>query len=75
MSLLNTILLFDADGQVVAQDTRQHNVRSQPFSCKTTSGDVVSLIAFFSSQEIEQDSELRWNYGYDERALVRNGLR
>jgi len=75
MSLLNTILLFDADGQVIAQDTQQHNVRSQPFSCKTTSGDVVSLIAFFSSQEIEQDSELRWNYGYDERALVRNGLR
>jgi hypothetical protein len=35
----------------------------------------VSLIAFFAAQEIERDCELRWNYGYDEKALVRNGLR
>jgi len=75
MSLMNTMLLFDADGCVVAQDTRQHNVRAQPVSCKTMDGVAVSLIAFFAAQEIERDCELRWNYGYDEKALVRNGLR
>ena len=75
LSLMNTIFLFEPSGRIVAQDARQHNVRAQPFRCKTSSGIIVSLTAFFSSRGIEQDSELRWNYGYDEEALIRNGLR
>jgi hypothetical protein len=74
-SLMNTMLVFDVNGRVVAQDTRQHNVLAQPFSGRTASGAVVSLVALFSSCEIEEHAELRWNYGYDEQALVRNGLR
>jgi hypothetical protein len=74
-SLMNSMFLFDEKGRVAAQDTRHHNVRPHAFRCKTTTGIVFSLIAFFASHEIEPDTELRWSYGYDDVALVRNKLR
>jgi len=50
-------------------------VRAQAFEASTADGIALSLIAFFAAREIEQHAELRWNYGHDETALVRNGLR
>ncbi|TKC87683.1 SET domain-containing protein [Trinickia terrae] len=74
-SLMNTRFTFDAQGHIAAQSTGPYNVRAQAFEASTAGGIPLSLIAFFSSQDIEQDAELRWNYGHDETALVRNGLR
>lgn len=75
LSLMNTMLLFDDKGTAVAQDTRRHNVHAQAFRCQTTRGISLSLVAFFAANEIEKDEELRWNYGYDDVALIRHGLR
>lgn len=75
LSLMNTMLLFDDTGRAVAQDTRPHNVHAQSFRCQTANGIPLSLVAFFAANEIEADEELRWNYGYDDVALIRHGLR
>jgi hypothetical protein len=74
-SLMNTLFTFDTHARIVAQSPGPYNVRAQAFDAVTASGIPLSLIAFFSACEIERDSELRWNYGLDETALVKNGLR
>ncbi len=74
-SLMNTLFTFDTQGRIVAQSPGPYNVRAQAFGAATANGIRLSLVAFFSSCEIEQDTELRWNYGLDETALVKNGLR
>jgi hypothetical protein len=74
-SLMNTLFTFDTQGLVAAQSPGPYNVRAQAFGATTANGVPLSLVAFFSSFEIEQDTELRWNYGLDEMALVKNGLR
>ncbi|MEJ0003010.1 MAG: tetratricopeptide repeat protein [Pararobbsia sp.] len=74
-SLMNTLFAFDDKGHIVAQSDQPYNVRAQACEVITTGGIPLSLIAFFSARNIEQDTELRWNYGYTEVALVRNGLR
>lgn len=70
MSLINTTFEYDSHGAIIGQDEQQINLRPLSVQCKTAEGNSISLIVFFADGDIEQGSELRWNYGYAREDLV-----
>jgi hypothetical protein len=70
MSLMNTSFSCDASGTITGHDPQRTNIRARTFRCRTADGRPIAPIAFFATVDIEQDRELRWNYGYGQEAFA-----
>jgi hypothetical protein len=74
MSLSNTCFEYDEAGMIVGQDAQLPNLQAKPVWCKTVEGASITVIVFFTRRDIRKGSELRWNYGYNRKALEQHGF-
>jgi len=62
LSLMNTLFLFDADGQPDGHPAEGYNVRGESFTVRLRHGWSARIHAFRAAQDIPAGQELRWNY-------------
>ncbi|WP_067271802.1 hypothetical protein [Mitsuaria sp. 7] len=62
LSLMNTLFLFDAEGQPGGHPPAGYNVRGESFPVRLRHGWTARIHAFRASEDIPAGRELRWNY-------------
>ena len=72
LSRMNTIFEYE-EGTPVRQAAAGYNIESAFFNAYTQKGsqpqECIKLTAFFATEDIPANTELRWNYQYDEPAI------
>lgn len=71
LAMANTLLAYDGQGVPVAQAADGYNMKTIRFQAVSSTGRRFSIGAFFALHDVDEGTELRWNYSYSPEAIAR----